>query len=167
MSIATDSAPAARPAAAPVPRDLLAGLSGLEVLRRLAAGELPPPPFSGTTRIFLREVEPGRVLFEGEPSVDFVSPIGTVHGGWAAALLDSAMACAVHSRLEAGQAYTTVEMKVNFVRPITEAVGLVRCEGRVLHLGGRTATSEGSIHDARGRLIAHGTETCLIFEAKA
>ncbi len=154
-------------AAGPVPRELLGTLSGLEIFRRLIAGELPPPPFSVTTGIYLIEVAEGRAVFAGEPSERFVNPLGTVHGGWTAAILDSAMACAVHTRLAAGQIYTTVEMKVNFVRAVTPKIARVRCEGTLLHFGGRIATSEGKLIDvATGTLLAHGSETCLIMEAR-
>jgi uncharacterized protein (TIGR00369 family) len=89
--------------------------------------------------------------------------MGAVHGGWISTVLDSAMGCAVHSMLKAGQSYTTVEMKVNFVRPISEQTGIVRCEGKIVHSGGRLATSEGRLTDASGKLLAHGSETCMIF----
>jgi uncharacterized protein (TIGR00369 family) len=154
-------------AAGPVPRELLGTLPGLEIFRRLIAGELPPPPFSVTTGIYLIEVAEGRVVFEGEPSERFLNPLGTVHGGWAAALLDSAMGCAVHTRLPVGQIFTTVEMKVNFVRPIMPDAPRLRCEGRVLHFGGRIATSDATIIDpGTGKMFAHGSETCLIMEAR-
>jgi uncharacterized protein (TIGR00369 family) len=154
-------------AAAPIPRDLLASTPGVELFRRMIAGELPPPPFSYTTEIFVVEAELGRIVFEGTPTERFTNPLGGIHGGWIAALLDSSMGCAVHSRLVAGQAYTTVEMKVNLVRAVTPAMGKLRCEGRVLHFGKSIATSEGFVRDAAGTLIAHGTETCLIMSARA
>jgi uncharacterized protein (TIGR00369 family) len=91
--------------------------------------------------------------------------LGTVHGGWISMVLDSAMGCAVHSLLKPGQAYTTVEMKVNFVRPLVESSGKVRCEGEIVHLGGRLATSQGRLTDMSGKLIAHGSETCMILGA--
>jgi uncharacterized protein (TIGR00369 family) len=111
--------------------------------------------------------EEGRVVFEGEPTESFFNPLGTIHGGWTSAILDSAMACAVHSTLNAGQGYTTVEMKLNFVRPILPNTGKVTCEGVLIHRGGTLATSEGKLFDAKGRLLAHGTETCMIFSAAA
>ena len=110
-------------------------------------------------------VEAGRVAFEGRPAAGHYNPIGTVHGGWAATLLDSAMGCAVHSVLEAGVAYTTLEFKINLVRPITAATGPVRAEGTLVHRGRRTATSEARLTDAAGRLLAHGSCTCLLFSA--
>jgi uncharacterized protein (TIGR00369 family) len=148
-----------------VSREILAGRAGLDVLADIAAGNLPQPPIARTLNFRLVEVAPGLAVFEGEPTIDFYNPLGAVHGGWPATLLDSAMACAVHTTLPAGQAYTTVEFKLNCIRPITEATGRVRCEGRVVNAGRTIATSEGSLLDASGKLLAHGTETCLIFSA--
>jgi uncharacterized protein (TIGR00369 family) len=149
-----------------VPRDVLTAGSGLAFLQGLVDGDHPPPPFSRATRIYLREVAEGRVVFAGEPSAEFLNPIGTVHGGWTSAILDSAMACAVHSTLKPGEGYTTVEMKINFVRPILPDLGEVTCEGVLIHRGGTIATSEGKLLDAKGRLLAHGTETCMILQAR-
>jgi uncharacterized protein (TIGR00369 family) len=138
------------------------GLSGLEALRLIAAGELPPPPFAQTLGFGRIEVEEGRATFEIEPAEFHYNPIGVVHGGLALALLDSAMACAVHSTLPAGVAYTTLEVKVNFVRPLTSATGLVRCTGTLVHAGRTVATAEGRLVDSEGKLYAHGTSTLLI-----
>ncbi|MGH6980286.1 MAG: PaaI family thioesterase, partial [Stellaceae bacterium] len=102
----------------------------------------------------------------GTPSDAFTNPLGGIHGGWMATLLDSSMACAVHTRLAAGQAYTTVEFKLNLVKAVTPATGKLRCEGRVLQFGNRIATSEGFVRDAAGTLYAHGTETCLVMPAR-
>ena len=110
----------------------------------------------------LVEAEPGRAVFEMEAGPEHYNPIGSVHGGVALTLLDSAMGCAVHTLLEAGVRYTTLEVKTNFVRPITADTGTIRCEGTVLHKGSRIATAEGKLTDASGRLLAHGTTTCLI-----
>ena len=107
------------------------------------------------------------MVFKGQPTEAFFNPLGTIHGGWTSAILDSAKACAVHTTLLAGQGYTSVEMKLNFVRPILPDLGEVTCEGTVVHRGGTLATSEGKLFDARGRLLAHGSETCMIFEAGA
>ena len=145
-----------------VPGSAPRGMSGLEFLRGLLDGTLDPPPFSATSRIRPVSIDAGRVTFEGEPKGDFYNPMGTVHGGWIAILLDSAMACAVHSSLKPGEVYTTVEMKISFVRPVREATGILRCEGIVLHSGGRVANAEGKVYDASGNLIAHGSETCLV-----
>ena len=114
----------------------------------------------------LVEAGEGRVVFEGRPSPRFFNPLGTIHGGWTATILDSAMACAAHSTLKPGEGYTTLEMKLNYVRPVMPDSGTVRCEGRLIHRGGSVITTEGSLVDARGKLLAHGTETCLVFGAK-
>jgi len=145
-------------------RDDVASLTGLQTLQAMMDGRLPPPPFAVTTRMRIAEVERGRVVFEGDVLADFLNPLGTIHGGWIATLIDSAMACAVHSMLAAGQSYTTLEMKVHYVRAVTLKTPQVRCEGKIVHAGGRIATSEGRVFDAdTGALLAHGTETCMIF----
>jgi uncharacterized protein (TIGR00369 family) len=149
-----------------VPRDVMTAGTGLSFLQALVDGVHPAPPFSQTTGIYLTEVAEGRVLFKGLPLEGFLNPLGTIHGGWISAILDSAMACAVHSTLKAGQGYTSAEMKVNFVRPLLPSAGELTCEGLVIHRGGTLATSEGKLRDSAGKLIAHGTETCLIFEAE-
>ncbi len=148
-----------------VPRDVLATMSGLEFLSAIAAGRVPQPPIAATLGFRLVEVAAGHVVFEGLPEMRHYNPIGSVHGGFAATLLDSCMACAVHTTVPVGQVYTSLEIKVNFVRPITEATGLVRAEGRVIHAGRTTGTAEGRITDMAGKLLAHGTTTCLIFAA--
>jgi uncharacterized protein (TIGR00369 family) len=147
-----------------VPREVLMAEPGLAFLRGMIAGRYPAPPFARSTGIWLTEADEGRAVFAGLPSEGFFNPIGTIHGGWTSAILDSAMACAVHTTLKAGQAYTTVEMKLNFVRPVLPSSGRLTCEGVVIHRGGTLATSEGRLVDASGKLIAHGTETCMIFD---
>jgi uncharacterized protein (TIGR00369 family) len=147
-----------------VPREVLVAEPGLAFLRGMIAGRHPAPPFARSTGIWLTEADEGRAVFAGLPSEGFFNPIGTIHGGWTSAILDSAMACAVHTTLKAGQAYTTVEMKLNFVRPVLPSSGRLTCEGVVIHRGGTLATSEGRLVDASGKLIAHGTETCMIFD---
>lgn len=137
-------------------------MSGIDFLIALRDGALVAPPFSRTTRISPREMEPGCVVFEGTPSEHFYNPLGTVHGGWIATLLDTAMACAIQSMLRAGQTFTTLEFKINFVRPVFASTGTLRCKGIVLSCGGRIANSEGKVFDREGNLVAHGTETCLI-----
>ena len=139
------------------------GLSGLEFLRKVVSGELPRPPISALMNFGLAELSEGRAVFTVEPAEYHYNPIGVVHGGLAATLLDSAMGCAVHSTLPAGAGYTTLEVKVNFVRALTAETGLVRCEAEVIHVGGRTATAEGKMLDAAGKLYAHATTTCIIF----
>lgn len=141
------------------------GLTGLEYLRKIVAGELPRPPMGALMDFGLAELEEGRAVFTVEPAEYHYNPIGVVHGGLAATLLDSAMGCAVHSTLPAGAGYTTLEIKVNYVRPMTAETGEVRCEARVIHVGGRTATAEGKVIDAAGKLYAHGTTTCIIFRS--
>jgi uncharacterized protein (TIGR00369 family) len=150
-----------------VPREIVTAVSGLEFLTALRDEVHPPPPFAGVANIWISEVEKGRVLFEALPSARFYNPLGTVHGGWISTLLDSAMGCAVHSSMPAGQIYTTVDMTISFVRPVLEQTGKLRCEGNVIHVGGRIATAQGRIWDPAGTLIAHGTETCLLMAVTA
>jgi len=138
------------------------GVSGLEFLQRIVNGELSPPPFAVLLNFDLVEVSEGHATFAVNPAEYHYNPIGVVHGGLAATLLDSAMGCAVHSMLPAGAGYTTLEIKVNFIRAITAETGRVRCEANVVHSGARTATAEGRIVDEAGRLYSHGTTTCLI-----
>ena len=150
-----------------VPQDIATAVSGLDFLTALRDGKYPAPPFAVETDIWITEIETGRVVFEGQPSARFYNPLGTVHGGWISGLIDSAMGCAVHSLLKAGQAYTTVDMTINFVRPVFEKTGRLKCEGKIIHAGGRIATSEGRVWDQAGKLIAHGSETCLIWTVPA
>jgi uncharacterized protein (TIGR00369 family) len=138
-------------------------VTGLQVLQAIAAGELPGAPIAELLGFEPIEAEEGRVVFAAVPDHRHYNPIGTVHGGLAATLLDSAMGCAVHSTLPAGTGYTTLELKVNFTRPITTETGRILCEGTVVHRGGRVATAEGRVYaEADGKLLAHGTTTCLI-----
>lgn len=151
-----------------VPPDVLSSLSGLEFLQRIGDGRLPGPPIAALFGFRPAEVESGRAVFVGTPAARHYNPIGSVHGGYAATLLDSCMACAVHSKLKAGQGYTTVELKVNYVRQLSTDTGEVRAEGKIIHFGRQIASAEGRLTDARGRLLAHGTTTCLVFSlAKA
>jgi uncharacterized protein (TIGR00369 family) len=142
----------------------VAGKSGLDIMRSLLSGELPAAPIAETMDFTLIEVEHGRAVFQGRPLERHYNPLGSVHGGWFATLLDSALGCAVHTALPAGKSYTTLELKVNMIRALTSKVGLVRAEGRVIHVGGQVATSEAKLVDAGGKLYAHGTTTCLIFD---
>ena len=137
-------------------------MSGMEYLRAMMRGEFPPPPIAVTLGFTLDEVQEGRAVFGVEPAEFHYNPIGMVHGGVAATLMDSAMGCAVHSRLPAGVGYTTLEMKVNLLRAITVDTGPVRCEGTLIHLGRTTALAEARLTDAAGRLLAHATSTCLL-----
>jgi len=138
------------------------GVSGLEFLQRIVRGELPAPPFARLLNFDLVEVSEGHAVFAVDPEEYHYNPIGVVHGGLAATLLDSAMGCAVHSKLPPGAGYTTLEIKVNFIRAMTVETGRVRCEAKIVHSGARTATAEGRIVDEAGKLYAHGTTTCLI-----
>lgn len=150
-----------------IPPEEMARQSGLELLQRLIAGDYPSPPIAGLLNFALTEAEAGRALFRGLPGEHHLNPLGTVHGGWAATLLDSALACAVHTMLEAGEGYTTAEFKVNFLRPITPSIGEVICEGKVIHRGRTLAISEATLTDLSGRRLAFGTETCFIFPLAA
>lgn len=138
-------------------------LSGYEFVKRMLEGKFPSAPISKAMQFQLTEVEQGRVVFSAHPSADFYNPLGTVHGGYSTTLLDSCMGCAVHSTLPAGMGYTTLELKINFVRPLTDKTGFVRAEGKVISAGKRVATAEGRLVDANGKLYAHATTTCLIF----
>lgn len=140
-------------------------LSGRDYLQAMIDGRLPYPPIMSLLGFALTEVGEGFAVFECRPGEQHYNPIGTVHAGVACTLLDSAMACAVHSTLPAGTAYTTLELKVNLVRPVTAKTGALRSEGRILHPGRRTATAEGRLRDSAGKLYAHATTTCLIFPA--
>jgi uncharacterized protein (TIGR00369 family) len=144
------------------------GKTGLELMQEFSNGTLQPPPIARTLGFQGVLFEKGRAVFEGEPDESVYNPIGVVHGGYAMALLDSAMGCAVHTTLDVGDRYTTLEVKANFVRPITLDTGLVRCEGIVVHRGATVATAEGRvIAVGSGKLLAHGSTTCLIIPARS
>ncbi|MEM9358315.1 MAG: PaaI family thioesterase [Pseudomonadota bacterium] len=142
--------------------DMVSSMTGLEFLQAMQEGRIPSAGISKELQIDLVEVEEGRVVFAGKPSAGFYNPLGTVHGGWPSTLLDSCMGCAIHSTLPAPAQYTTLELKVNFIRPIFEKTGVVRAEGLVVHAGRRTATAEGRLVDETGKLYAHGSTTCLV-----
>jgi uncharacterized protein (TIGR00369 family) len=137
-------------------------MSGLDFMRAIRDGALPPPPIAVLLGFRLAEVEAGRVVFECTPGEQHYNPIGVVHGGLAMTLLDSAMGCCVQTRMPAGSGYTTLEAKTNLVRAITEKTGPLRAIGKVLHLGSRIATAEGRLEDAGGKLYAHATTTCIV-----
>lgn len=141
----------------------LASLSGLEYLRRGLMTDGARTPISRLMDFRAVRFEEGLAVFEGTPAEFHYNPIGSVHGGFAATLLDSALGCSVHTALKPGFGYTTVELKVNYVRPLKLSTGPVTCEGKVIHVGGRIATAEARLTDADGKLYAHGTTTCLIF----
>lgn len=146
------------------PLEVMKTLSGLEFLQRMAAGELPAPSIGETLGFGLTKIAKGEVTFTGKPAANHYNPLGTVHGGYAATLLDSCMGCVVHSMLAPGQGYTTLEIKINYVRALTVKVPLVLATGKIIHLGRRAATAEGQLVDENGTLYAHGTTTCMIFD---
>ena len=141
----------------------IAGKTGLEVMQALLCGELPYAHIARTLDFTLIEVSHGHATFQGTPGQAHFNPMGTVHGGWFATLLDSALGCAVHTRMAPGQAYTTAELSVNIVRALTPKVSRVRAEGRVVHCGRQLATAEGRLIGPDGTLYAHATTTCLVF----
>jgi uncharacterized protein (TIGR00369 family) len=138
-------------------------LSGIDHLRAIRDGAIPPPPIAVLLGMTIVEIEEGRAVFAADPDEYHYNPIGVVHGGLAATLLDSAMGCAVQTTLPAGTGYTTLELKTNFVRPMTRETGRVVCDAKVVHAGSRVATAEGRIYvEETGKLIAHGTTTCIV-----
>jgi uncharacterized protein (TIGR00369 family) len=147
-----------------VPIDQVRTVDGLDLFKGLVEGRVPAPPISKVLGFKVTEVEKGRVVFAYTPVFDHYNPLGTVHGGIAATLLDSVMGCSVHTTLKAGTGYTTVEIKVSYVRAMTDSTGPVRAEGKVINVGSRIATAEGRLRDSSGKLLAHGTTTCLIFQ---
>ena len=139
-------------------------MSGLEFVKGLADGTLPLNTIARTLGYDIVEAEKGRVVVTAQPTADHLNPAGTVHGGLAATLLDSCMGLAVHSTLDKGFGQTTLEFKISLLRPVTPETGLVRAEGSVISRGRRVGTAEGRLIDTQGRILAHGTTTCLIFE---
>lgn len=146
--------------------DQLAGKTGRQILEAMMSGQLPHPHMAETLGFDLVEVGDGLAVFQGVPHYRFYNPMGTVHGGWYATLLDSALGCAVHSKLPAGRAYTTAELSINIVRAATHKTGPLRAIGNVIHSGKQIATADAKILDADGRLYAHATTTCFVFDAK-
>lgn len=145
----------------------VAGLSGMQMFEAMFRGELPNVPISHTLDFHAVAMSPGRAVFQGRPRPEHYNPMGSVHGGWFATLLDSAVACAVHTLLPAGRGYTTLELKLNIVRALTAAVPLVRAEGVVVHPGKQVATAEGRLYGPDGTLYAHASTTCLVFEHRS
>jgi uncharacterized protein (TIGR00369 family) len=144
-----------------------AGMSGLEAMHAIMAGELPAPPIALLLGLEPVEVSDGRAIFAAEPGERHYNPIGVVHGGLAATILDTATGCAVQSTLPAGVGYTTLELNVNFTRPMTRETGRVLCRGEVVHRGGRVATAEARlIAEETGKLLAPGASTCLVLGAE-
>jgi uncharacterized protein (TIGR00369 family) len=141
-------------------------LTGLAFFRKMMTGKVPRAPMTALLNLRLLEADRGRVVFGAVPSRAHYNGMGIVHGGLAAALLDSALGCAINTMTQAGQIFTTLEMKINFTRPLTREVGPLRCEATVVHMGSRVATAEGRVVDRRGKLYAHGTATCILFEPR-
>jgi uncharacterized protein (TIGR00369 family) len=146
------------------PTEVMASMAGVDFVRAIFEGRLPAPPIMQTVEPFDSTAEPGIVVFHSIPGFRHYNPIGSVHGGYAATLLDSAMGLAVHTALPAGTGYTTLEFKISFIRGMTKDTGMVRTEGRTMNVGRRAATAEARITDSKGRLLAHATTTCLVFE---
>lgn len=148
-------------------RDQIAGKSGREILDAMMSGELPYPPMNETMNMTLLEVDDGRAVFQGIPLLQHPNPLGTVHGGWFATPLDSALGCAVQTTLPAGRSYTTVELSINIVRPASHKTGPLRVVATVVHSGRQMATAEARVEDANGKLYAHATTTCFVFDIPA
>ena len=146
-----------------IPHADLAHHTGLQLLERVVAGDYPAPAIAARMNFALVEVGEGRAVFKGLPGERHLNPLGGVHGGWAATIMDSALGCCIHTLLGIGEAYSTAEMKLNYTRPITPRTGVVTCEGKVVHKGRTLAVSEARLIDEKGRLLAFGTETCSIF----
>ncbi|MFN7984955.1 MAG: PaaI family thioesterase [Vicinamibacterales bacterium] len=146
----------------PTPTETRTAMTGLEYFERMAAGEIPLPEFVKLAGLRIEEVAFGRIVFIGAAEPRYYNGLTVAHGGWTATLLDSALACAVNTAQPAGRVFTTLELKINYTRPITTEVGPVRCEARVLHVGSRTATAEARVTDAAGKLYAHATTTCIV-----
>ncbi len=141
--------------------------TGLQMFEAISAGELPSVPIGASLDFYPIEFEPGRMVFQGRPSAKFLNPLGTIHGGWIATLLDSAVACAIHTTLPAATGYTTAELKVSYIRALTPQVGLVRAEGRVINSGRQLGFAEGRLVGPDGRLYAHATTTCVVLQPRA
>ena len=142
-------------------------LSGLEFFQEMLAGRIQAPPLVSLLGLRLVEATEGRVVFVGTASEEFYNGMGVAHGGWAATLLDSALGCAINTTQPAGRSFTTLELKINYTRPLRREVGEVRCEAWVIHLGTRTAIAEGRVVNAGGKIYAHGTTTCIVVERAA
>jgi uncharacterized protein (TIGR00369 family) len=146
--------------------DVAGRYDGIGFLEAMVAGTVPQAPMCETLGFHLVEVEPGRAVFEGVPEFRHYNPFGVVHGGLAATMLDSALGCAVASTLAKGEAFTTLELKVNLVRAVTRDTGPVRAEARILHRGRTIATGDADLKDSAGKLYAHASTTCMVFPAR-
>jgi uncharacterized protein (TIGR00369 family) len=144
----------------------IAGMNGLQAMQAMLRGEIPYAAIAKTLDFTIMEVEPGRALFQGTPGPAHLNPMGTIHGGWYATLLDSALGCAVHTMMPPGRGYTTAELGVNLVKAIGPKVQRIRAEGKVIHCGRQLATAEARLFGPDGTLYAHATTTCLVFELK-
>ena len=147
-----------------IPPEVWKSMRGLDLLHAIIVGKLPAPPIAGLIGFYLAEAGEGTATFAGVPEFRHYNPAGAVHGGYAGVLLDSAMTCAVQTTLEAGWGCVTLEYKISLVRAMTKDTGLVRAVGKVINTGKRTASAEGSILDGQGKVLAHGTTTCLVFQ---
>ena len=148
-------------------RSELSRRSGLAFLEAIGRGDLPPPPIGALLGFVPVAYSAGLVVFQGTPGPEHYNPLGSVHGGYAATLLDSCVGCAIHSMLPAGKGYTTLELKINYIRPLTDQTGPVRAEGKVVSVGGQIGIAEGRLTDVNGKLYAFATTTCLIFPISA
>lgn len=148
------------------PPDAVAMMSGLDFMRAIMDGAHPPPPMATLIGFDIVEAEEGRVVFSGLPTDRHLNPMGVVHGGYAATLLDSCMTCAIQSTLKPGLAATTLDISVRFTRPATPQSGVLRAEGKTVHVGKQFGTAEGRLTDGQGRVLAHATTSCLIFPVK-
>jgi uncharacterized protein (TIGR00369 family) len=146
------------------PTEVMASMTGLDFVRAIFDGRLPAPPIMQTIEPFDTSAEPGIVVIHSVPAFRHYNPTGSVHGGYAATLVDSVMGLAIHTMLPPGTGYTTLEFKISFIKGMTKDTGPVRSEGRTLNVGRRAATAEARVTDAKGRLLAHATTTCLVFE---
>lgn len=144
----------------------IVGKTGLEIMQSIVSGEIPTPPIASTLDFFLIEVGDGHAVFQGTPKAEHFNPMGTIHGGWFATLLDSALGCAVHTKIPAGRSYTTSQLSVNLVKALMPKIQRVRAIGRVIHCGRQLATAEAQLIGPDGTLYAHATTTCLIFDMK-
>lgn len=144
-------------------REQLRAHSGAAFLDGISSGALPAPPMGELMGMTPISTAPGSAVFQGTPGLEHYNPSGVVHGGYAATLLDTAVGCAIHTMLPAGKGYTTLELKINYIRPMTAATGPVRAEGKVISVGGQVGIAEGRLTDANGKLYAFATTTCLVF----
>jgi uncharacterized protein (TIGR00369 family) len=142
----------------------LAGKTGLEIMEAMLRGDIPYAAIAKTLNFTVMEVSPGRAVFQGTPLPQHLNPLGTIHGGWFATLLDSALGCSVHTLMPAGRSYTTAELSVNYVKALLPKIQRVRAEGKVIHCGRQLATAEARLFGPDGTLYAHATTTCLVFD---